>query len=245
MEWTREANEDYSNLSSLYGQVQSQFTRYMGHVTKYVGGIMETPKMVEETGAVYEVVTEAKQKEAVDFLNKNLFTTPSWLINNDIFSRTGLSGVTVIGQPQDIMLGRLFGTRTLTKLIEAEASLGSQAYQITELFSDLKKGIWTELATKKRIDVYRRNLQKSYINILSNLLNPPGTPLPSGGFVISVTPTVSPDKSDIKKILLFKALKRVLTQTIYEARTDNSTNPEGHNGAVSGPIVHRSLPFFW
>ena len=56
MEWTREANEDYTNLRSLYEQVHSQYTRYMGHVTKYVGGIMETPKMVEESVAVYEIV---------------------------------------------------------------------------------------------------------------------------------------------------------------------------------------------
>ena len=71
----------------MYNQVTGQFTMYMGHVAKYVGGIMETPKMVEEKGPVYEIVPEAKQKEAVDFLNKQLFTTPSWLINQDIFEQ--------------------------------------------------------------------------------------------------------------------------------------------------------------
>ena len=79
MEWTKEPNEDYTNLSEMYNQVTVQFNIYMGHVAKYVGGIMETPKMVEEQGPVYEVVPKAKQKEAVEFLNKQLFTTPSWL----------------------------------------------------------------------------------------------------------------------------------------------------------------------
>ena len=56
-------NEDYSNLREMYNQVTGQFTMYMGHVAKYVGGIMETPKMVEEKGAVYEIVPKANKKK--------------------------------------------------------------------------------------------------------------------------------------------------------------------------------------
>ena len=91
-------------LREMYNQVTGQFTMYMGHVAKYVGGIMETPKMVEEKGPVYEIVSKAKQKEAVDFLNKQLFTTPAWLINNDIFDRTGSMPYSTIGGLQDNML---------------------------------------------------------------------------------------------------------------------------------------------
>ena len=72
MEWTKMPNEDYTGLSKIYNQVVGQYSRYMGHVAKYVGGIMETPKRVEEQGPVYEIVAETKQKEAVDFLNKQL-----------------------------------------------------------------------------------------------------------------------------------------------------------------------------
>jgi hypothetical protein len=73
---------------------------------------------------------------------------------------------------------------------------------MTDLFSDLKKGIWSELATRKPIDVYRRNLQKSYVSILDNLLNPPATTTITigGGFGAS-TPSVSTDKSDIKSLV--------------------------------------------
>jgi hypothetical protein len=55
-------------------------------------------------------------------------------------------------------------------MIEMEAKDGDKAYTIAELFSDLKNGIWGELATKKKIDVYRRNLQKSYTTALIGLL---------------------------------------------------------------------------
>lgn len=210
-QWTKEPNEDFSNLNQLYNAVAGQFSRYIGHVAKYVGGIMETPKMVEEAGPVYEIVSKAKQKEAVDFINKQLFTTPTWLLNQDIFGKTGISGLTVVGALQDNALNRLVGGRTLNKLVEAEASLGNNAYSLNELLTDLKKGILSELAGRKPIDIYRRNLQKSYINALINLVNSTGQSVTVGGVTIS-TSSVS-DKSDIKSVVRahLAALKTEIT----------------------------------
>lgn len=202
MEWTKQPDEDYANLSHLYSEVTSQFAMYMGHVAKYVGGIMETPKKVEEQGPVYEIVSKAKQKEAVEFLNRHLFATPSWLIDQDIFSRTGMNGLSVIGNIQDNMLSRLFSLRSLNKLVEAEASQGNNTYQITELFADLKRGIWSEIATRRSIDIYRRNLQKAYVNILAAILNPaPAGPTSVGGGITITIITAGGDKSDVKSVI--------------------------------------------
>ena len=197
-QWTKEPNEDFSNLNQLYNAVAGQFNRYMGHVAKYVGGIMETPKMVEESGPVYEIVPEAKQKEAVDFINKQLFATPTWLLNQDIFGKIGASGLTVVGNIQDNILNRLLSSRNLNKFVEAEAALGNSAYQINELLGDLKKGIWGELVTKKPIDIYRRNLQKSYITTLGGLLAASSSVMIGG---TAVTIGGSNDKSDIKSVV--------------------------------------------
>lgn len=200
IEWTKQANEDYSNLKEMYGQVQSQYTLYMGHVMKYIGGIMETPKRVEESGAVYETVSEAKQKEAVDFLNKQLFATPTWLINKDISAKTSINPVSVIGFTQDLMLGRILSARTLSKLLDAEAADGASAYQVTELLGDLKKGIWSELAARKPIDIYRRNLQKSYVSSLTSLLKSAAPPPSIPGIVIFVSGGGT-DKNDIQSVV--------------------------------------------
>jgi len=200
-QWTKEPNEDYDNLRGMYNSLAGQFNRYMNHVAKYVGGIMETPKMVEEAGPVYEIVPEAKQKEAVDFLNKQLFTTPTWLLNQEIFSRVqGLDGLTVLGNMQDNMLNRLLGVRNLNKLVTADAATGGNSYQVVELLADLKKGIWSELAARKTIDIYRRSLQKSYVNVLSNLINPaaPQTISIPGITISSSSPL---DKSDITSVV--------------------------------------------
>lgn len=202
-EWTKEPNKDYSNLREMYNQLTGQFTMYMSHVAKYVGGIMETPKMVEENGPVYETVSKAKQKEAVDFLNKQLFATPTWLINKNIFDKTGINSISTIGGLQDNVLSRLLGTRNLSKLIDAEAADGSNAYSITDMLSDLKRGIWSELPARSRIDVYRRNLQKSYINILSGLLVRQSSGSAPGiiTIVLGGGPTSNVENSDIRSVV--------------------------------------------
>jgi Met-zincin len=179
----------------MYNQVSGQFGRYMGHVSRHVGGIHKTPKMVEESGPVFEITPKAKQKESVDFLNKQLFATPSWLINTEIFSKTGQTGLSVIGSLQDNILNNLLAGRTLNKLVDAESALGNKAYTVQELLGDLKKGIWTELSPAKSIDVYRRSLQKSYVNVLSSLINPPrSTAVSIPGFTF--TSSSGSEKSD-------------------------------------------------
>jgi len=66
-EWTKEEADKYNNLSDMYLQIAIQFNRYMGHVTKNVGGIYETFKSVEQNGNVYEPTPKSLQKDAVAF----------------------------------------------------------------------------------------------------------------------------------------------------------------------------------
>ena len=172
-EWTKESNEDYANLEMMYGEVASQFNRYNNHVLRTIGGIMKTPKVTEEPGMVYETVSKAKQKEAVNYLNENLFKTPEWLINNEIYGKTGLNGLKVIGDLQEGIVVGMFRASTLNHLVQAATFPGTETYTIPELLTDVKRGIWSELATRKPIDVYRRQLQQMYIDRMDVVLNPP------------------------------------------------------------------------
>jgi hypothetical protein len=202
MTWTKVDNEDYSTLNRLYNELVAQYGRYMGHVAKNVAGVYETPKSVEQNGAVYENVPKATQKEAMDFLNKQLFATPAWLINNDILNRIGQNGVNVIGARQESILSRLLSNSTFAKLIQAEAAEGDKAYSLTDLVNDLKLGIWTELTTRKPIDVYRRNLQKSFVERIGSIVNPPAASTSSfGGIIISFGPSIDSKRSDVVSVL--------------------------------------------
>ncbi|MDR0892673.1 MAG: zinc-dependent metalloprotease [Mediterranea sp.] len=175
MEWTHEDNEDYSKAASLYSNIVSQFRRYMGHVTTNVGGIYRNPITVEQTDAkAMEYVPKATQKRAVDFLNKELFTTPTWLVDPVLTEKAGVNCYGLIARAQQTIVKRLLSARTLDKMTANEQLNGpAKAYTSAEMFADLKKGIWADLQGGKKPDTAKRLLQKAYVNALIDLLDKP------------------------------------------------------------------------
>jgi len=174
--WTKQPGENYDELGNMYGQLTTQFGRYIGHVSKNIGGIYENPKTVDQEGLVYERTPAATQKEAMEFLNRQVFTTPKWLLDQSILDNINESPLVVVSRLQNAALSRVVSTRVLGNLIAAEATDGANAYKISDLFKDLNASIFTELKGGAAIDVYRRNLQKAYVERLIAIVNPPAVP---------------------------------------------------------------------
>jgi len=217
-DWTKSANEGYEDLETMYGQLVGQFGRYMGHVSKNIGGVTETPKTIEQKGPVYERVSAATQREAMAFLNAQLFTTPTWLLNKATLDNIGKDPVQVVGQMQAVTLYKIMGAGTLGKLISAEATDGESAYKVTDFFADLQAPIFAELKSNTAIDVYRRNLQKTYVERLIALINPaPAAPAMPGALQ---TRSAGAAPGDIASVA--KAQLRELDATV-KAAVPNAT----------------------
>ena len=203
-EWTKEEADHYENLSEMYGQVLGQFSRYMGHVTSNIGGIYETYKTVEQSGDVYESTPKDRQKEAVAFLNKQLFETPTWLLDKNVLNKiTAPSNNERIQTIQSSVLNNLLDGQRLFKLAAASNRFGIATYGIDEMMDDVKKGVWSELSSKKPIDGYRRNLQKVYAEKLIDLITPSNI---SSGIIIvafprGFTPPPSIKNTDVTSVV--------------------------------------------
>jgi hypothetical protein len=215
--WTKQPNESYDGLDEMYSNVVGQYGRYMGHVAKHIGGIYETPKMSNEDGVVYEFTPRSVQKDAINFLNQQLFTTPTWLINNDINGRIGENPQVVIGNRQETIINRIVSANTFTKLFAMESAVGNNAYKPTELMDDLRRGIFSELYTKKATDLYRRNLQKIFVEKIISLLPGGSQPLSLGSIAIffQITPSLNIKNTDAYSIL--KGTLRTLRNDIRAA----------------------------
>ncbi len=169
---SKENGENYSELDELYSALTGQFRRYMGHVTKNVGGIYENPKTYDMDGNQFEVVPKAIQKDAVSFLNTQLFNTPNWLLDQNILSKINPdSGVEAIKAMQDATLSSLMAGDRMVRLMETSVA-SKDNYSADEMVTDLKKGIFSELKSNGAIDMYRRNIQKIYVDKLIELLKP-------------------------------------------------------------------------
>ena len=172
IEWTSEPTKDYSELDELYNNIYGQFRRYIGHVTSNVGGVYEYYKSSDEEEAIYSHVEKEKQKDAIKFLNEQLFETPDWLINKEILSRIEETGITErIRGLQDRTLAQLLNPDRLGRMIENNAVNGEDAYKITEMFDDLTSGIFNERTAGEDVSLYRRNLQRTYVEGLERVLN--------------------------------------------------------------------------
>jgi hypothetical protein len=201
MEWTAEEDKPYKNyddLEEMYGQVIGQYSRYMGHVRTNVGGVMEIYKSAGQGEAIYTHTSKEMQKSAVDFLNQQLFATPSWLMDEKILTRIADFGALErIRGIQVTTLNGILEWGRLGRVIENEAMNGNEAYKITELFDDLRKGIWTELPSGRTIDVHRRALQRAHIERLELLLTGSVAPLPAQ-FRQFAGPQINAAQSDIR-----------------------------------------------
>jgi hypothetical protein len=171
IEWSKEDGESYKELDEIYGNVVTQYRRYLGHVIKNVGGIYDTPTTYDMEGSTFTTVPKATQKDAIDFLNAQLFKTPVWLLDQNILTKIKPeSGVEAIKALQEYTLTSLFAGDRAVRLMET--GLSAKNYTLDDLFTDLENGIWSEAKTGKSIDLYRRNLQKVYAEKLIDLLKP-------------------------------------------------------------------------
>jgi len=201
-EWSREDGESYKELEELYGNVVSQYRRYLGHVIKNVGGIYDTPTTYDTEGVTFTTVPKATQKEAVAFLNSQLFKTPTWLLDPNILNKIKPeSGVEAIKTLQEYALSALFSGDRAVRLMET--GLSSKDYTLDELFTELESGIWSEVKNGTAIDMYRRNLQKLYTGKLIDLLKPGRAnvlSIPVGVTYGFNTRVVELDKTDLTSI---------------------------------------------
>ena len=170
-EWTSDQTNDYADLNELYAELLSVWNRYINHVVGNIGGVFEDNKKPNQQGNVYSVLSKSKQKESLNWLLKNTFTTPNWLLDKNILANINHTGyVERMGRLQNRHLSSLLSESRLQRMTNSEVT-SDDFYAATDMVKDLRKGIFSEANSTKNVTVYRRNLQKNFIDRLGILLN--------------------------------------------------------------------------
>lgn len=176
-EWTKEEADLNDNIEVMYNQLLGQFRRYVGHVSRNIGGVYETFKTADQDEPVYEITPKSMQRDALGFLNRQLFQTPKWLIDKKILDKINPPGtVDPIANAQESALAGLLSGDRLNRMQYCVERFGAdKAYSALDMLGELQADLFSELKSNKAIDGYRRMLQKSYVDKLDNLINPPAT----------------------------------------------------------------------
>jgi len=203
LSWTKLSNENYDGTVKMEAQLFQQYRRYMNSAARTVAAVYFTPKNVEQQGAVMQYASRDKQRAAINFLQKELFCTPNWLLNQTLTPLTGSNGYNTVFDLQNSILSQLLSAPILKTLLYIQSQQPVNAYTPSQLLDDLEAGIWAELQGNGAINMYRRNLQKLYVNRLLSLENS------SNKFTLSATDLSMTDIASIIRARRQKLYKKV------------------------------------
>lgn len=202
--WTYEPGKELEDANDLYYEVIRQYRRYVNHVVSNISGLQEDIKTVDEPGAVYSYTPKAKQQQAIAFLNKQVFTTPNWLLNKSMMARVDYGVVNNrIMEMQNQVLTSLLETYGFARMIDDEIKNGNNAYTVNNMLTDLRTAIFAN----ETPDVFKRALQRSYADRLGVLLKLDKPVVESSYAIMGITP-YNPNSSDMR-LLVRAELKKL------------------------------------
>ena len=154
----------YKDLADFHTAVRQQYQRYVGHVTRNIGGRYENSLPTQNP---YGYVPKARQKEAIDWVGRNIFDTPMWLYPEDISIKTGFDAESEIISRQNSALSQELSTSTLSNIFK------QGVYPLNEYLDDVFASVWKPLDNKdEKQNQHRRQLERCYVNLVDKIINP-------------------------------------------------------------------------
>ena len=168
--WTLQPNANYEDLNEIYGELISVYRRYIYHVHNMVGGIYNTTHNSNQNGVTTYLNTDvSKQKEALLFLEENLWKTQDWLMKKKLVSKIKEEGVLALFQDLQIgALNRFLSVNKLNRMISAQESLEGNPLTVEQLLQSLFKTIATKPFSD---DLFEQRLQLHFVNRITFLMN--------------------------------------------------------------------------
>jgi hypothetical protein len=165
--------DPWNELEEVYGRMVSQWQTEMNHVVRVVGSFNSQQKHIGQEGVRFVSVPKEKQVEAVQFILQNAFQTPMFMIRPEILRRIQVTGIVDrIRTAQNSIMNNLLQSARIDRMVEQAAIDGPMAYTPIQFLTELRKGVWAEVAKPgTAIDIYRRNLQRSYLGTIDDRLN--------------------------------------------------------------------------
>jgi hypothetical protein len=228
MQWlipaTVKPENNYDDLSELYGRLIGQWRTELSHVANVVASAQSQDKYGSQPGPRFTPTSEARQREAVQFLQENAWRTPTFFLDDDILRRIEPTGrVARLVSAQASLLSSVISNTRLIRLSEFEPVTG---YSSMELLRDVRSGLFSELQSNADIDIYRRALQRAYVESLASKINPPAPPAGGAPQARGGSPSLPTDLSDLFPVV--RAELRSLDSQLAAASSRSSGMKKAH-----------------
>jgi hypothetical protein len=165
---TTRLGEDYTTLQSTYRMLISQRFNYLSSVVKQIGGVRENRFLGGRGGDSFTRTTPREQKAAIRYLLDDALNTPKWLTDPAVLNRIRVFDVAapVITTQNQILISMMSPLR-FRLLEDAEMVKHGSGMEANQYLATIQNGVFRELKNNKPVvDVYRRELQRAYIEQL-------------------------------------------------------------------------------
>lgn len=173
MEWTKQPDGQYDDLTDIYNSVRAQFVKYTWHVQKNIGR-RYTNNLPDQN--LFSYYPKDRQKEAIDWFGKNLFTAPLWLYPEEVTSNIKkLDVINEIKEKQNSVIMLLVSSEIIYRM-HSKAIFSPDPYPADEYLKDVFNAVWRPLDNKdERINYFTRQLERIYLANIKNMLCPSKT----------------------------------------------------------------------
>jgi hypothetical protein len=193
-------NDRYGDLTDAFNQLLNQYARSLAVGVKYIGGqYVNRDRVGDPSGRMpFVAVPPARQREALAFLNEFGFGEGAFNIPQNVLASFGSNrwnhwgnnntygdgridyplAALVLGA-QRTLLGQLTAPSTFAKMRDAELRFGAaNTLGTPELMGTLTRAVWSEAYAGRSVSVMRRELQRAYLDRLTEMVarRPEGLP---------------------------------------------------------------------
>lgn len=167
--WTAQPDNKYDDLKTIYNSVRTQHLKYTLQVQKNIGG-RYTNNLPDSKP--HDYLPRSLQKEAVEWLGRNLFVAPLWLYPEKVVSRLGLKPVDEISDRQSSLVALLLAPGMLHN-VYSSSLIATEPYPLDEYLNDVCTAIWKPLNDSNELENnFRRQLHRTYLGFVERVLNP-------------------------------------------------------------------------
>jgi hypothetical protein len=191
-EYFEKDGEQYSKLRRVFGRSLGQYYSASRNIAKYIGGVYHSRHHVGDPGGEnpFKIVPAEKQREALSFILDNILAEDAFKFDPDLLNKlapergwdfTGsVWRMNRIDYPihdyvrwiQSGTIYRLHHPQIFSRIRDNELKFlqGESVYTLTEHYNKITQSLWTELEQNKNVNSFRRDLQKSYVEVLTIIL---------------------------------------------------------------------------
>ena len=164
-EWTAQPDGQTEYLQKMYKSVLGQYRRYCMHVQRNIVGMYHNNWPAEKA---IDYVSKERQKEALAWFGRNLFTVPEWLYDKDITDRIDYIPDNDITSQTTTLIWYLINPN----LLNNQRKGGK--YPVGEYLDDVFAIIWQPLTGLNDFQAsWRRAEENAFVRVLGNAINNP------------------------------------------------------------------------